>query len=386
MKKTVFFLVLVILAGLTVHAETIKEETFDSIGYEEFVLDGANKEECREIIFYDEFNQEEFTVISVHSEFTPDTKGNAKINVFLNNELVLVIEPGKGKEFERITVKKEKLKEKNTLKLCSFTSDSITRINVFDDSSIGNYTTAFFPENSFRKEVISKERIVGNEIMIKTSLKNYGNEKTVVEIIDGDAERTDIELVKGNSSFKGEILPGQEISLEYTYRLKNENTRVLPNADAYYFNAFGEKEKIESNYPEIFPSTQKALEPVIMLKKQINSVGEKSEIEIVIINNSLNAVHNSEITLFADSGITFESKNKKFEVIQPKETVYFRTTAKSDAAGEFELGCELTFGQEKTECKKTAIIFEEKGLPKELIAGSLLAVIGIIIYAYLYLK
>jgi len=387
MNKRIALVLMIVLACLTVQGETIKEETFASIGYEEeLLLEEANQKKCIEITFFDEFNSEEFTILSVHKEFTPNIQGEARIVVSLNNEIISVINSGKEKEFERIIIKKEKLKEKNVLKMCAFSSDSITKIRVLNDSIIGNYKTAFFPENSFKKEVVSKEIVVGKEISIKTSLKNYGNEKAFVEIIDGDAGRKDIELVKGKSSFEGEIKAGEEVFLEFTYRIKDETTRVLPNAEAYYLNEFGEKEKIESNYPEIIPFTGKALEPIIMLKKQINSVGEKSEIEIVIINNSLNAVYDTEVNFLFPAEVLIENKSKKFEVIQPKETVYFKTELKSNTAGEFELGCELVSGNDKTECSKTGIIFEENTIPKELILGSIMALIGIIIYAYLYLK
>lgn len=381
-EKIVFILGLIVLFSLAVQAETIKEETFALIGYSEFSVEEANQKKCSQIVFYEEFNQEEFTIISIHTEFTPKIKGNANITVHLNNELISVIDS--ETEFERIIIQKEKLKEKNEIQLCAFTSDAITRISVKDDSTIGNYKTAFFPEGSLKKEVLSKEIIIGKEITIKTSLKNYGNEKTSVEIIDGDADREDIELIKGKSSFKGEILPGEEVSFEYTYRLKNAETRLLPNAKAYYLNEFNEKKEITSNYPEIFPSTKQALEPLILLKKQINFIGEESEIEIAIINNSENTVYNAEIKLTSE--IITGEKQTEFESIQPKEIVYFKTKAKSDSTGEFELNCQISYGNETTACKKTTIIFEENTIDQKLIIGSVMVLIGIIIYVYLYLR
>jgi len=383
MKKIAFLLV-ILLAGFAC-AETIKEETFASMGYgEELVVEGANKTECKEIVFYDEFNQEEFMIISIHSIFVPKIKGDANIEVYLNEKKISVIEP--PKEYERIIVQKKDLEEKNTLKICAFTSDSITKITVKNDSMIGNYKTAFFPEGSFKKEVVSKELVLGKEIQIKTSLKNFGNETAYVEITDGDADREDIKLIKGNSAFKGEIAPGEEKVLEFTYRLKYEGTGVLPNAKAVYLNEFGEEEKIETEYPEIKVQAldEKALEPVIMLKKQVNSVEEKSEIEIVIINNSLKAIYSAELKVFS-SELGFEEK-KVFEVIQSKEIVYFKTAVDSSEAGEFELECELDFEGKKTECTKTIIIFEEDTIDRKVIVGAVLVAIGIIVYLYLYLK
>jgi len=382
-KKIIFVLFLVLISF--VNAETIKEETFASIGYgDELEIDGANEKQCKEIIFYDEFNKEEFTIISIHYSFMPKIKGNAKITVSLNNELLSEIESG-PKEFKRIILKKEQLKEKNTLEICGFASDAIPNIKVLNDSIIGNYKTAYFPQGSLTKTVVSKELMIGKEIEIKTTLKNYGNEKTSVEIIDGDADREDIELIKGKSSFKGEIQPGQEISLEYTYKLKEERTRLLPSAKAYYLNEFGEKQEIESDYPEIFPSNyEKALEPIIMLKKQINLTGEKSEIEIVVINNSLTTIYNAELILGSSSELMFDDKKIVFETIQPQEIVYFKTKVKSDQEGEFPINCEMNFENQKTQCKETSIIFEENKIDQKLIIGSILAVIGIAIYSCLY--
>ena len=369
------------------YAETIKEETFASMGYEkELFINEANKKECQTITFFDEFNAEEYTIISVHFAFTPNIKGDANITVKLNNELVSEISSEK-REFERIIIKKEKLKEKNLLELCGHTSDSITQLKVLNDSLIGNYKTAFFPEGSFTKKVLSKELVVGKEITIKTTLKNYGNETALVEIIDGDKERNDIELIKGKSAFTGEIKAGEEISLEFTYKLKDEKTGLLPNATAVYLNEFEEKQTIKSNYPEIKPlDFEKKLEPIIMLKKQLNKVNSESEIEIVIINNSLETVHNSTITVFGAEELKLGETEKQFESINSGEIVFFKTNVKSVQSGEFELDCEIEFEGQKISCEKTTIIFEKEEIKQELIIGIILVIIGIIIYLYLYLR
>ncbi len=384
-EKIVLALALICLLSF-VQGETIKESSFSSMGYEEeLLIEEANKKKCKEIAFFDEFNQEEFTIVSIHSEFVPNLKGDANIAIELNNKIVSLIKAGKAKEFERIIIQKKELKEKNYLRICGNTSNTTTKISVFNDSKIGNYKTAFFPENSFEKKVVSKELIVGKEIQIKTSVKNYGNETTLIRIIDGDANRKDIELIKGTSSFEGEIKAGEEIALEFTYKLKDEKTRVLPSAKLYYLNEFGEEQEIESNYPEIKPKQGKVLEPIIMLKKQINRKGEKSEIEVVIINNSLETVRNVELELFS-SGLTLENTRTEFESIQPKEIVYFKTSVQSNKAGEFDLDCKLNFGQEQIKCQKTTILFEEETIDQKLIIGIILIIIGVIIYAYIYLR
>ncbi len=386
MNKKMLVILAVLLTGI-VSGETIKEKTFFSIGYEEELkIHEANAQECMKIIFYDEFNSEEFTIISVHYTFTPNIKGDANITVELNNKLISIIESGTGNEFQRITLKKEELKTKNELRICGNSSDSIPKINVYNDSIIGNYKTAFFPEGSFTKKVVSKELVVGQEIHVKTTLKNYGNESTFVKITDGDKERKDIELIKGKSSFSGEIQAGKEISLEFTYRLKNPNTRLLPNAVAVYLNEFKEEKTIKSNYPEILPKEyKKKLEPIIMLKKQINQIKEESEIEIVIINNSLETVHNAKITVLG-KGIELKKNEKKFASIHPKQIVYFKTKIKSNTAGKFELGCTLEFEGKKVSCEKTEIIFEKEEIKQELIAGMLFVLFGVAIYLYLYLR
>jgi len=229
--------------------------------------------------------------------------------------------------------------------------------------------------------------VVGKEITIKTTLKNYGNETALVEIIDGDKERNDIELIKGKSAFTGEIKAGEEISLEFTYKLKDEKTGLLPNATAVYLNEFGEKQTIKSNYPEIKPlDFEKKLEPIIMLKKQLNKVNSESEIEIVIINNSLETVHNSTITVFGAEELKLGETEKQFESINSGEIVFFKTNVKSVQSGEFELDCEIEFEGQKISCEKTTIIFEKEEIKQELIIGIILVIIGIIIYLYLYLR
>jgi len=123
-----------------------------------------------------------------------------------------------------------------------------------------------------------------------------------------------------------------------------------------------------------------------MLKKQINKKGEKSAVEIVILNNSLETVRDIEIKLLGSTELDLEETTKKFDAIKPKEIVYFRTQVQSTETGEFELDCELNFEGQETNCKTTTILFEEETIDQKLIIGIFMVIIGLGIYAYLYLR
>ncbi|MBU1120856.1 hypothetical protein KJ660_03165 [Candidatus Micrarchaeota archaeon] len=400
MGKRLVLLIFLLLFSFS-YAATVKETSFDKMGYsEDFYAEGEGKEECKEIIFFIEgelLREEEYFILSLHSEFLPIKKGkDAMIKVFLNEEEKAVKEVNAGEvkgEWIRIFLPKEKLKEDNKLRMCITASNTVTRIGVLRDSAIGVYKTAFFGEGDFRKSAFSIHPVVGSEVKVIVSLKNNGNAGTYVEIKEKEPllKREDITFIRGESEFKGEVLPGEEARLEYFIKINDVKTRVLPAAEAYYVNEFGEHELIYSNYPEVIPVEPEALKPAILLQKPLNKLGEETKAVLVVKNNSVNPIYNLSVELIAPRELAFieGEKSNVIEIIQPNEVKAIEFGFTSSQEGSYSLGCKASYSDVnlfEENCPAVNVVFEGEKPDVGFSVGIAMLLIGLIIYLYIYFR
>lgn len=400
MRGTLVLLFFLLLFSFS-YAETVKETSFDKMGYsEDFYVEGAGKEECKEIIFFIEgelLSEEEYFILSLHSEFLPIKKGKeAMIRVFLNEEEEAVKEVSAGEakgEWIRIFLPKESLKEDNKLRMCITPSNTVTRIGVLRDSTIGVYKTAFFGEGAFTKSTSSAHPVVGSEVKVIVSLRNNGNAGTYVEIKEKEPllKREDITFIRGESEFRGELAAGEEARLEYFIKINDVKTRVLPAAEAYYVNEFGEHELIYSNYPEVVPVEPEAIKPAILLQKPLNRLGEETKAVLVVKNNSINPIYNLSVELIAPMELVFIEGKKEnvIEVIQPKEVKAIEFGFTSSQEGSYSLGCKTSYRDVnffEENCPAVNVVFEGEKPNIGFSVGIAMLLIGLIIYLYIYFR
>jgi len=391
----VLFLFFVLLGAA--EAKTLEEQTFKKMGYSGVIAQGANEEKCAEFAFYKnmELNKEgHFTVLSVHAVFSPISEGKAKVTVYLNGEQVKELTTGEFRnKWARIVLEREKLKETNQLTICAKASESITKVEVLDDSIIGTYLMPYFPEGTLTKKVSNDKPLVGEEVTITVTLRNEGSEAVEVKINrkKPNIEREDIEIIRAETQTEitGTVEAGKEIKLVYTAEIKLSETRVLEAAIATYTNIFGEKETIYSNYPEVIVlEPEKAIEPTIFMEKPLNTVGKEAEIIISAKNNSQNTKYNISLKLTAPEGVNIKGNTSQLiDSLEPKETRYFTVKASAEKAGVYELGCTAAYDANVLEeCEKTPLEFEETAPNTILPIGIVLMLIGLGFYAYIYLR
>jgi len=400
MKKTILSAILFLAFILgAADALVLSEQSFEKIGYKDtFIVSGVQKEGCTQIVFYQTNLPAEgqFVVLSVHAEFKPLPQQPAAISVYLNDENNALKEV-KATEFisgwSRIVLPTEKVKESNTLKICAKTSNATIEIDVLPDSMIGTYLMPYFPEGSFTKDVSVRHPKLRDEINVTVKLKNYGSEKAYdVEIKQKKPEidREDVKAITGATEWTGELGPGEEAKLEFTVRITNPNTRLLPAAQATFTNVFKEQETIYSNYPEIVPIEPNTLEPVILLSNPINLLGDNSEIILAVKNNGSNPLYNVSAKLIPAPELFVQGDlERNIDAIQPDQTIYFKFNATANTRGKFPLNCLASFTDINAyafNCDEINIEYRSPEANLGLSVGIIMLIIGIFFYAYIYFR
>ena len=262
MNKCFFAILIAFMALPLASGETLFERNFGEMGYETLVIEGAEETGCQEIKFIypgniDFLDQEIYPIASLGVEFWPVQEGKMDANSFLNGQEIsgTGIDDFKcleGKCWERIALPKETLKkEENVLRMCLGTGNSITKITLLNESSVGLYKTAdFSEENSFTMKAEKTDLVIGEKTEIKILLHNQGSASTQTEIKFARPlaeDKNAFSVVEGDTYFEGEIEAGEEIEITYVVKPRMAAHMTLPPAIVYYKNAFGEEEAKFSN-------------------------------------------------------------------------------------------------------------------------------------------
>jgi len=398
MRKKFFVLTLIFLIQfLTIQtfALTINEKTFKDYGFENFEVNEPKKSSCFELKFFKpELSEGQFFVESIHSEFLPVTIGKAKIEIYINDELVKVIDPiesncSENKCWTRIPIKKELLKAENISKICINSSDSIPIVRVLNDSMLGIYKMPLFEKENFIQSVSTTMPQAGEKIKVKISFKNSGSIDAFVEVrhVKPLVEERMREEVKeiGNTYFDGIVKAGEEKSFEYELVIKKEGKMTLPGPILTYTNVFGEKETINGNLVDL--TAFEPLKEISAFIKINKIIGKTAEAELIIKNNSkLFSVKNIEAKITASEGITLNKTSIHLDEIKANEEASIPFNLSATDFGTFVLSCYTSFNEEENYCEKTLIEFKESMLDLRIIFAGLIALIGGAIYLYFVMK
>ncbi len=411
MKIQNFFLVFFLsVFSFSVFASMISETQIKDLGVSDFVVDGAQVEECKEIEFIlpPNFTKEMYPIFSVHANFLPVVSNDSHLTVFFNGEEIKKVKSTSFlNDFSRIDLPHEGLLEKNSLKLCFKNSYTTTKTIFFSDSVIGYYFKPDFSrDDSFLLDISKRSIRLFEEFKVIATLKNYGSESETVKLryrkITLDNETPETELVKGKTTIEVEIGPclqrdernvcimPSQASFEYYLRPRVLGPISLLPAIAEFENEFGEVELIESDRPLL-----EITEPEIKLKAFIRSpkeeffVNKPLSMKIVLVNDGSSPLYNVNVKIEDnDKGIVNAAQKDLFiDYIGAKQVIEREFTASSQVKGSFELGCSANYlsGEyENSLCQKSVVEFKEEKLSQEIIAAGVLVLVSLGTFIYLF--
>ncbi len=381
-------------------AAVLSEKKLSESGYSDFVVQGADRNACKEIAFAKDLNQNaqgDFTVFSLHAEFLPVITENASATIFLNAE-ENALETAKATVFEnnwfRFVLPNEKLKAQNKIRVCLQTSSTVTEARMLSDSIIGTYKMPEFKAENFTKTVDNDAPLVGEEFEVTIKLSNTGSEATDINILHmkPEVENNYVQILRGQTSYFNIIKPGETITLKYSAKARKASPMSLAGAVAYYSNIFGERKKIVSNYPFLdVREPEVKVKALFLLKEAAKKVSETTSAQIAIKNEGQNTLYNIAVYLELPEGIMLVNGNIAENIVslKPKETKFFDFNISSARAGDFELGCKLAYldyNVTETNCETARISFEEKKVPEEIVFAGIIVLGTLLVYAFFHFK
>ncbi len=378
--------------------ETIFERSFSEMGYEPFLVEGAQKTGCQEVKFiFPEFGVEGkiYHIASVGLVLGPIQEGKADVNVSLNNSQIagLAMQDFKCSEglcWERVGLPEDKLtREENSLQVCMKTGNSITSILLSSDSKVGLYKAAdFLDESAFRMLPEKTSLVIGEKIEIKIVLHNQGSDGTFAEIQYARPlaeDKNAFSVVEGDNYFTGFVEAGEQVEISYVVKPRLAVPMTLPPAIVYYENQFGEQESKFSNLVTLdVREPERKIEAFIVKEEEAALVGQPIEMRLAVKNIGSDPLYDLSVELQADLSIS--QQEKEIAAIQPKETRFLPFTVSSLEAGKFPIGCTVTYldlNVSESHCQNSFALFSQPGIGLEIYAGLALVAIAVIVYLYI---
>ncbi len=387
--------ILLLFSGIA-QGETFYETSFRETGYGDFAVEGPNERKCTEInfIFPKDLNtkKELFPIMSLNITFAPTVKGNAIVDVKLNDLNITSFSPAKAGCFEnicwkRIILPQEALEEEtNAAEICLKTSNTIIRAELLDSSLLGLYAS---PRFSLQTIPEKKEMVLGETLDVRLVAENNGSEQAETEFQRAReiaSDKNAFRVVDGETLWQGTIMPGEKREILYTIKPKVSGQLSLPPAILSFVNVFGEQETIFSAPAPIrVKLPEKAIEAKVIKKEETSKVGEKNLITIALKNKTEQEIQN--VIVGVSTSLSVEGIPEKTLSLAPLQTTNVDFTVIAETPGVFDVGCNVKYSDVElvnAYCEKQGIVFEEEGIPAAVIAGILLVAIAIAAYAFIH--
>ncbi|MEM4326557.1 MAG: hypothetical protein QXZ13_00080 [Candidatus Diapherotrites archaeon] len=401
MFKNSFLVVLVFLAPIIL-ATPIEVKSLEELGYKDFYVNEFNTYYCKEysLSFQNDVNAFVFPIMQISSEIQGYPNGTEELRIYLNNNLVEELDFFEPVNNKLVYFPKEMWEKNNTLKVCIKTSFNINKIGFLAKTRIGLFESYYFPkEDGFKLELETYEPILGKQFKISAVAKNYGSKDLDVSIYYRKSELEkvlkELSILKGETAKKG-VVPKCEkrnennecikpgvLKLSYdAVANKAIQMSILP-AVMEFTDVFGNKQILLSNRPEVYvKEPQKDIMAEIVMKKDKIPKNQVFEVSVLLKNISEKEINDIKVDLDTPQGKISQNVAR----ISKNEIMEVKYNIKIEEAGNYDLGCEVFYNENKIECKKTNLIITNEFVNVETIMGILLGLIGLGVLAYFYFK
>ncbi|MEM4261396.1 MAG: hypothetical protein QXI10_00350 [Candidatus Diapherotrites archaeon] len=401
MLKNSFLVVLVFLAPIIL-ATPIEVKSLEELGYKDFYVNEFNTYYCKEysLSFQNDVNAFVFPIMQISSEIQGYPNGTEELRIYLNNNLVEELDFFEPVNNKLVYFPKEMWEKNNTLKVCIKTSFNINKIGFLAKTRIGLFESYYFPkEDGFKLELETYEPILGKQFKISAVAKNYGSKDLDVSIYYRKSELEkvlkELSILKGETAKKG-VVPKCEkrnennecikpgvLKLSYdAVANKAIQMSILP-AVMEFTDVFGNKQILLSNRPEVYvKEPQKDIMAEIVMKKDKIPKNQVFEVSVLLKNISEKEINDIKVDLDTPQGKISQNVAR----ISKNEIMEVKYNIKIEEAGNYDLGCEVFYNENKIECKKANLIITNEFVNVETIMGILLGLIGLGVLAYFYFK
>lgn len=405
--RMLLFCFAIFAIAFSAKAAVVSEMSFESLGYDDFLVEETEKENCFEVFFDipEEVNLEhDYYVLTINAAFSPIGSADSHIKIFLNEQQnpLKVLEPIAFKTGKyRLTLPKNELRRRNLLKICAKAAIPTKSVLVEKNSIIGAYKMAdFLSEGAFQLIPDTYRPAVGEEFRLKVLLKNLGSEAANVEVIYKrealEEKLPEFVFVRGNPKIGKELKAynyalkrADQVEFEYVVKAMKSGQYTLLPAVARYVDTFGEFAEVESNRPQIIVvEPQRRLKAYISSEDRLFDLSNKIGMTVILKNDSVDTLKHVQAFLRLPAEVTAAtSQLPAIKELKAGETTEIKVKLAAEKSGTYKIGCGVEYfvgdKGERSECDDVMLTLEEKGADYALLVVVGFILIGLIAYFFI---
>jgi hypothetical protein len=386
------------VAGANAHALTLEETNLTDLGFNSISISQPSTTVCETLAFtpfsgYDDEGND--TVLHLHTTFLPASESDANVSVYLNGQITpfmvwYPVDIHPDSQFASVIIpSSQQTNPQTTLQICATSSPSSDTLNV-DEATIGLYQQARFDEEGAFATIIAGENpVLGEEIPIQVVLTNHGGESVFVNVDYRKYELEYVPLLKGETGFQTNILPGQTKIITYKIKPLRAVSILLPPAVLTYTNIFGEKIIQDSERAFLLVAAPEFnVKGAFLVPQNRVQVNEPMDVDWVVQNEGIAPISGIDATFFVRPEGLISPASTSMESLSPSDAKSQPFTVSFTKPGMYELGCTLTSKDDPsltTSCQSVMIEVVEDNTGITLLFSLLLLLIAVSVYAYIYI-
>ncbi len=396
--KYILALALLLVLGANTHALTLEETNLTDLGFTTISISEPSTTICETIAFtpFNGYSEEgNDTVLRLHTTFLPASESDANVSVYLNGQATPFavwfpsdIHPD-SQVASVIIPSAQQTSPQTTMQICATSSPSSDTLNV-DDATIGLYQQARFDEpGAFATIIAGENPVLGEEIPIQVVLTNNGGESAFVNVDYRKYELEYVPLLKGETGFQTNILPGQTKVITYKIKPLRAVSILLPPAVLTYTNIFGEKIVQDSERAFLLVAAPEFnVKGAFLVPQNRVKVNESMDVDWVVQNEGITPISGIDATFFVRPEGLISPASASMDTLSPSDAKSRTFTVSFSKPGLYELGCTLTSKDNPsltTSCQSVMIEVVEDNTGITLLFSLLLLLIAVSVYAYIYI-
>jgi hypothetical protein len=220
-------------------------------------------------------------------------------------------------------------------------------------------------------------------------LTNHGGESVFVNVDYRKYELEYVPLLKGETGFQTNILPGQTKIITYKIKPLRAVSILLPPAVLTYTNIFGEKIIQDSERAFLLVAAPEFnVKGAFLVPQNRVQVNEPMDVDWVVQNEGIAPISGIDATFFVRPEGLISPASTSMESLSPSDAKSQPFTVSFTKPGMYELGCTLTSKDDPsltTSCQSVMIEVVEDNTGITLLFSLLLLLIAVSVYAYIYI-
>ncbi len=377
-KYFIIFLLFLILLSNTFALEA----SLQNYGFKGIEIIGADQLVCETIII-PKNEENKNGIISLYASFLGEIGDNTFVKVIFDDSTEQLIWP------ENFNCKTDCIARvftpvlNNDVKttICLNSGGKAINSKIYPNSLIGVYNTPVLEI----EHISPGEIILGERAKMIIKIKNRGNlpVDVFVQFLAEDLRTylkiTSFDIVEGDASAKTMLRVGEE--KEFVYYIKPTNSSVynLPSAVLSFENIFNESQKITSNHPQLYVTSQEKVSLIAIGGK----LSDKEFNFKVLVKNNLATEFNGELVITPLDLIMDYSPVISLKPFEEKE---FNFSTKNLNPGKYSVLAQINSTDEFFVSESLDFTVNKNDYSFEIIFSTIAIFIAIAIFAWIYFQ